>query len=136
MDLLLDINVAVDSCTGRKPWCATADLAIIKCQFSGGRLWLYTGSVQTLEYVTRKELKRMAAEQARNLSDKQLEEQTRELLHAFVADKHWLSALAGEGPVFKAQDPEGERLLRAMDRFLSGRIKLLTRDERLLANHP
>jgi len=37
MDLLLDINVAVDSCVGREPWCAMADLAMAKCSAEGGR---------------------------------------------------------------------------------------------------
>jgi UDP-2-acetamido-2-deoxy-ribo-hexuluronate aminotransferase len=131
MDLLLDINVAVDSCVGRKPWCTHADLALAKCLSEGGRLWLYAGSVQTLEYVTRNELKRNALGQA--LAARQLEKQARRLLEAFVADKHWLAASAGEGPVFASADPEDEQLLRALDRFPAGSIKLLTRDEQLLA---
>jgi UDP-2-acetamido-2-deoxy-ribo-hexuluronate aminotransferase len=136
MDILLDINVAVDNCTGRKPWHELADLAIAKCQSEGGRVWLYTGSVQTLQYVTRSELQRIAVEQGRKLSGKQLEMQARSLLREFVADKHWLSALASEGPVFEAHDPEDEQLILALSRFPAGSIKLLTRDETLLTRHP
>lgn len=136
MDLLLDINVAVDSCVGREPWCAMADLAMAKCSAEGGRLWIYTGSVQTLEYVTLKELRRIAVEEATGLSAKQLQRQTRDLLMAFVAEKHWLAALAGEGPVFTTEDPEDEQLLRSINRFSPGSIKLLTRDESLLEGYP
>ncbi len=136
MDLLLDVNVAVDSCTGRQPWCVESDIAIAKCLSEGGRLWLYAGSVQTLEYVTRSELKRLAAEQGKTVSKKQLLLQARNLLEVFVKDKHWLAALAGEGPVFDAPDPEDEQLVNALDRFPTGSIRLLTRDENLLENHP
>jgi UDP-2-acetamido-2-deoxy-ribo-hexuluronate aminotransferase len=136
MDILLDINVAVDICIGRKPWCEDADLAIIKCQSEGGRLWLYTGSVQTLEYVTRSELHRMAVAQGRKLSGKQLEKQARSLLREFAADKHWLAALADEGNVFDSPDPEDEQLIKALARFAPGSIKLLTRDDLLCQRYP
>jgi UDP-2-acetamido-2-deoxy-ribo-hexuluronate aminotransferase len=118
------------------PWCVASDLAISKCLSEGGRLWLYVGSAQTLEYVTRSELRRLAIEQGSTITAKQLDAQTRNLLKAFVADKHWLAALAGEGLVFDAEDPEDEQLLRSLDRFPAASIKLLTRDDRLLEAHP
>ena len=136
MDLLLDVNVIVDSCLGRRPWCEWSDAALEKCRHEGGRLWIYAGSVQTLEYVTRNELRKMAEEGRWGWSAKQVAWRARELLTAFTADKHWLSALAGEGPVFSAGDPEDEQLLRALDRFPQGSIKLLTRDHSLLRDHP
>lgn len=136
MDLLLDINVAVDSCTGRKPWCDHVDLAIIKCRSNGGRLWLYSGSVQTLEYVTRQELLRNLPDDVPSPSARQLEKQARNLLEKFTADKQWLAALADEGSVFASPDPEDEQLIRALGRFTPGSIKLLTRDEALGARYP
>lgn len=136
MDLLLDVNVAVDSCVGRQPWCEAVDLAITKCQSEGGRLWLYAGSVQTLEYVARKELKRIAVAESRALSGKQIEVQTKKLLRLFVSDKHWLASLAEEGPVFDSLDPEDDQLIRALRRFTPGNIKLLTRDELLYERFP
>jgi len=57
MDLLLDINIAVDICTRRSPFFDDADLAVTQCRCTGGHLWLYVGCVQTLEYVTRSELR-------------------------------------------------------------------------------
>jgi UDP-2-acetamido-2-deoxy-ribo-hexuluronate aminotransferase len=135
MDLLLDVNVAIDSCIGRKPWCRWVDLALAKCLAEGGRLWLYAGSVQTLDYVTRRELKRVQPAGEAPLSAKQLESRSKTLLAAFTADKQWLAALAGEGSVFDCADSEDEQLLRALDRFAPGSIKLLTRDELLLENH-
>lgn len=136
MDILLDVNVAIDNCVGRRPWCELADLAITKCQLEGGRVWLYTGSVQTLEYVTRSELQRIAIEQGRKLSGKQLDKQARLLLREYAADKHWLAALADEGNVFDSPDPEDEQLIKALARFDPGTIKLLTRDELLFQRHP
>jgi len=38
--------------------------------------------------------------------------------------------------VFSAHDPEDEQLIRALDRFAPGTIKLLTRDQPLLDAHP
>jgi dTDP-4-amino-4,6-dideoxygalactose transaminase len=57
------------------------------------------------------------------------------LLRAFCEDKHWLAALAEEGEVFDAPDPEDEQLLRALDRFKGGEIALITRDESLLSEY-
>lgn len=136
MDLLLDVNVAVDSCVGRKPGCEWADLALSKCLTEGGRLWLYVGSVQTLDYMIRRELQRGQSPDSKPLSAKQLAHQAKTLLQAFVVDKHWLAALAGEGPVFGSADAEEEQLLRALGRFALGSIKLLTSDEALLEGHP
>ena len=50
----------------------------------------------------------------------------------FSKDKHWIAALAGEGAVFDADDLEDEQLIRALERFKPGSIKLLTRDDALL----
>lgn len=136
MDLLLDINVAVDVCTKRSPFYLDADLALAKCLYEGGRLWLYAGSVQTLEYVTRQELQYQQSVNGPPLSAKQLGRQARNLLKAFAADKQWLAALANEGSVFDSDDPEDEQLVRALDRFPPGAIKLLTRDRKLLDAHP
>ncbi len=136
MDLLLDVNVAVDVCARRKPYYQAGDLAISKCLVEGGRLWLYAGSVQTLEYVTRKEIKRNWPQKTTLLTSRQVNRLTRETLKEFTADKHWLAALATEGSVFDSQDPEDEQLIRALDRFAQGSIKLLTRDELLLEAYP
>jgi UDP-2-acetamido-2-deoxy-ribo-hexuluronate aminotransferase len=129
MDLLLDVNIAVDVSVKREPFYQLADLAIAKCLHEQGRIWLYAGSVQTIEYVARNELKRQNEKRGLTLTARQLAKQTRDLLKAFAADKHWLAALAGEGPVFDSPDPEDEQLIGALDRFPTGAIKLLTRDE-------
>jgi dTDP-4-amino-4,6-dideoxygalactose transaminase len=136
MDLLLDVNVAVDLCTGREPYVRDADLAVAKCIKEGGRIWLYVGSVQTLEYVTRDELKRKNLDQALKITKKQLKHRTRNALVHFAKGKHWLAALAGEGDVFSSDDPEDEQLIKALDRFEAGTIKLLTREQALLRENP
>lgn len=39
------------------------------------------------------------------------------MLKTFVADKQWLAAIASEGDVFDADEPEDEQLIRALNRF-------------------
>jgi dTDP-4-amino-4,6-dideoxygalactose transaminase len=76
-----------------------------------------------------------ASAAGRPLSVRQAHHRTRLLLRAFCEDKHWLAALAEEGEVFDAPDPEDEQLLRALDRFKGGEIALITRDESLLSEY-
>lgn len=132
MDLLLDVNIAVDVCTKRPAFYKMVDFALAKCTQAGGRIWLYAGSVQTLEYVARSEFKNKMLKAGKDLTARQLEKLTRKMLMAFTADKHWLAALSGEGDVFDSEDPEDEQLVRALGRFKKGEIAFLTRDERLL----
>jgi len=47
MDLLLDVNIVIDICQPRPAFSSLALQAIAKCHAEGGRMWLYTGSVQT-----------------------------------------------------------------------------------------
>jgi len=63
-----------------------ADLALAKCTQAGGRVWLYAGSVQTLEYVTRSEFKVRILKAGKDLTARQLEKLTRKMLKAFTAD--------------------------------------------------
>ncbi|PKO46342.1 MAG: aminotransferase [Betaproteobacteria bacterium HGW-Betaproteobacteria-22] len=132
MDLLLDVNVAIDVCTKRAGFYEVADYALAKCKQSGGRIWLYTGSVQTLEYVARAEIRQHMNQAGKDLTARQIEKLTRQMLKAFAADKHWMASLAEEGNVFDSEDPEDEQLVAALERFKHGDILLLTRDERLL----
>ena len=87
MDLLLDINVAVGICCKRQPFFKDADLSVSQCLYQGGRLWLYSGSVQMLEYLTRSELRRSQASPSVSITDRQLEQQTRDLLKALAVNK-------------------------------------------------
>ena len=136
MDLLIDVNVALDVCAQRKPHAATSMLAIETAKARAARLWLYAGSTQTLEYNLYQHLKRIHQPAPNGPSNKSLLGKARSVLSEFVKDKQWLAALAAEGPVFDAGDPEDEQLLRALDRFPAGSIKLLTRDSLLLEKHP
>ena len=136
MDLLIDVNVALDICAKRQPFYTTARDAIQLCTYQGGTLWLYVGSVQTLEYNLYYELKRQQVDVEIPLTIKQLFKLSRDLLKEFAKDKQWLAALAGEGDVFSAADPEDEQLIRGLDRFPKKSIKLLTRDNLLLDTHP
>ena len=59
-DLLLDVNVVIDICAGRVPFLTDSLRAIDKANRENVRLWLYTGCVQTLEYVMAHEIRRVA----------------------------------------------------------------------------
>ncbi|MDA1048174.1 MAG: DegT/DnrJ/EryC1/StrS family aminotransferase, partial [Verrucomicrobia bacterium] len=113
-----------------------SNLAVAKCIYSGGRTWLYTGSVQTLEYVTRAEFKLIHQKSGMQVSAAQLENKARNALKEFASDKHWLASLTCEGNVFDSVDPEEEQLIRSLSRFATGAIKLLTRDEELCERYP
>lgn len=136
MDLLIDVNIALDVCTGRAPHAAASAAALLRCREHGGRLWLYTGSVQTLEYNLLRELKRMQVASGVQTSSRQFLIRTHQLLKVFAADKNWLAALTEEGSVFDSPDPEDEQLIRALGRFEPGSIKLLTRDDDLRERYP
>jgi UDP-2-acetamido-2-deoxy-ribo-hexuluronate aminotransferase len=136
MDLLLDIEVAVDACVGRPPWSRQVDLALAKCTAEGGRLWLYVGSAPPLAEQVGQALLQAQPADAERPSDADLAVEARALLQRFTADKQWLAALAGEGAVFEADDPVSAQLLRALERFAAGSIRLLTRDQRLLLREP
>lgn len=132
MDLLLDVNVVIDLCAPRPQWHAAARDVLKQCADSSARVWLYTGSVQTLIYNLHKEIRlarpAIPAKAALRVAQEELK--------AFCTDKHWLAALADEGNVFDSPDPEDEQLIKALARFAPGSIKLLTRDELLCQRYP
>ena len=133
MDVLLDINIVLDVCVPRMQWFSASFDAISQCSQSGGRIWLYVGSVQTMEYNLTNAHRERFAESGQPVSRRTCIALARSQLKKFSEDKHWLAALAGEGDVFSAEDPEDEQLVRALDRFKADEIRLLTRDDRLLA---
>jgi UDP-2-acetamido-2-deoxy-ribo-hexuluronate aminotransferase len=136
MNLLLDVNVVVDVCAKRQPYYADSLGAVAFATKQGHRIWLYAGAVQTMEYTLGSELKRLRQGPIASISNKAFGLQARALLHDFSTGKNWLSALAGEGDVFEADDPEDEQYILALDRFKRGDIVLLTRDEVLLKKYP
>jgi len=136
MNLLIDVNVAVDICTQRAPYAEASAIALETARTNDVRLWLYVGSTQTPEYTLYKHLQQENQDAGRPLSNKAVLAKSRHLLIEFAKDKHWLAALAGEGPVFDSEDPEDEQLIRALDRFPQGTIRLLTRDKQLLSAYP
>jgi len=129
--VLLDVNVVVDVCVGR-PGSAVSVAAVARAKASGLSVWLYTGAVQTMEFVLAGELLRIHATKGMTLTKGSAIERARELLALFSEDLQWLAALAGEGNVYRSDDPEDEQLLQAMERFGDGEIVLLTSDKRFI----
>lgn len=136
MDLLLDVNIVLDLCTPRLRWYDSAREALDRCRDSGGRLWLYVGSVQTMEYTLRHALLEKSRDEGEELSIPQAALMARLILDEFSRDKHWLAALSGEGDVFGFNDPEDQQLIKALSRFPDGSIRLLTRDSSLIEKYP
>lgn len=132
MNLLLDVNIVLDLCVPRVEWQKKASQAIQQSEEKSDSLWLYTGSVQTLVYTLYNEIRRdrpgVTSKVAMRLALKELKE--------FSKGKQWIAALASEGDVFGADDPEDEQLIRSLDRFPIGDMKLLTRDQKLLDSYP
>lgn len=58
--LLLDVNVVVDLSVQRSG-TANAEIALSLAEYAGISIWVYAGSVQTLEYVTASELRALLA---------------------------------------------------------------------------
>lgn len=135
MDVLLDVNIVLDLCVPRPAYLAAARDALALCRYHGDRVWIYTGSVQTLEYSLMNELKRGFVQQGIQVSTRQVAARARALLRDFCADQQWLAALASEGDVFASDDPEDEQLIRALAR-LGNEARLLSRDESLAARYP
>lgn len=136
MDLLIDVNIVLDVCACRMPFAPSSAAALQRCQDQGAKLWLYAGSVQTMEFNMAREVQRKIESQDAQISNRQCAFRARQALKAFAVDKHWLAALAEEGNVFDSTDPEDEQLIVALGRFAPGSIKLLTRDELLCERHP
>ena len=133
--LLLDVNILVDLCVER-PGSTNARLALALAEARGTMLWVYAGSVQTLEYVVAAEIHTQAHAQGDKVTHTGARARARHRLERITAGYQWLAALAAEGPVFGAADPEDDQLHRALDRFEEGTAKLLTRDRGMLARYP
>ena len=135
MDLLLDVNIILDICQPRPAFVQPALQALSRCHRDGDRLWLYVGSVQTLEYNLVKGLLDEARLQGQTLPRPEAHRRARQLLKTFAADKQWLAALSGEGDVFDSDDPEDEQLIQALAR-LGSEARLLSRDGPLAERYP
>ena len=130
-NILLDVNVVVDLCVDRSG-SANSQLAVALAKSYGLTLWVYAGSVQTLEYVVGSEVRRLTQVPSdKTLSPSVARLKARELLHELTQDCQWLAALSGEGDVFATDDPEDTQLLQALERFSYGEMHLLTRDKLL-----
>ncbi len=134
--ILFDVNIIVDICARRNPFFQLACDSLEKCFADGCYPWIYTGSVQTLEFTLASELVRVKELDGCSLTRSMSLRIARKLLATFSGKMNWLASLANEGDVFGADDPEDEQLIRALDRFPAGEIKLLTRDQRLLDSYP
>lgn len=133
--LLLDVNIVVDLCVERVG-SANTRLALALAEASGASIWVYTGSVQTLEYVVASELRGKAHHNGETVTGTAARAQARALLERITAGYQWLASLSAEGPLFAEADPEDAQLYHALNRFAEGTANLLTRDRGMLAGYP
>jgi dTDP-4-amino-4,6-dideoxygalactose transaminase/predicted nucleic acid-binding protein len=130
-DLLLDVNVVIDICAGRSPYRRDSLKALDKALREKVRLWLYTGCVQTLEYVLAGEIRRASRDKLQpEIGADESHSLAKALLRIFSRDKQWLAALAENDAIWSAEDPEDRQLCNAVFR-LGENARLLTRDENL-----
>ncbi len=135
-DLLLDVNVTIDICAGRFPFLTDSIKAIDKANRENVRLWLYTGCVQTLEYVMAHEIRRIAWDKLhQEIGTADSHTQAKAALGIFSRDKQWMAALSEDGDVWSAENPEDMQLCKAVSR-LGKNARLLTRDEDLATRFP
>ena len=137
MNLLIDIDVALDICTQRQPFAEDSARALAAASSNGARLWVYVGSAQVLEYTLRESLNQSYPGDSPQPPDsKGLRTQARRRLAEFIQGKHWLAALTADAPTFEIAEGEDAPLIRAVGRFPNGAMRLLTRNERLLSEYP
>lgn len=125
VDVLLDVDVVVDICAERTPFVGDALRVQEICRTGRYSLRVYAGSVQTMQYTLAAELARDGGSFARSL------ETASAILERFGREVEWLAALAEDGAVFTAEDPEDEQLCRAVTR-IPGEAVLVTRDAALI----
>ena len=138
MDILLDIEIAIESfdLDGSNP--LSSEKAISLCRDLGFRVWLYVGSLQTLEYRTCHELSHTEETQGKCLSHHEVRNQARALIRSLSEKAHWLSALASEAELAPDLDLDAEQiqLLNAVKRIARGEVVIITRSDRLLEYAP
>ncbi|WP_287600235.1 aminotransferase class I/II-fold pyridoxal phosphate-dependent enzyme [Thiothrix sp.] len=129
--LLLDVNIVVDLCVARAG-SPNSLAAVALAGEQGFQLWVYAGSVQTLEYVVASELRYARQKVGDTLSGNAARQLARQVLGEITTNYQWLAALATDGAVFADEDPEDAQLIRSLERFTAGTARLLTRDGRVL----
>lgn len=132
MKVLLDVNIVADICSRRKPFYSTVMKIIDWLEEKGISILVYTGSVQTMQYVLMAELQAYdTKEGCKKKSRSYYESEAKELLYQFTSDLIWCSALSEDGLVFNDADPEDAQLIKAVNRMGNDAV-LLTRDKELL----
>jgi UDP-2-acetamido-2-deoxy-ribo-hexuluronate aminotransferase len=128
VDLLLDVNIVIDLCVPRPQGLTASANAVARCMESGNQVWLYAGAAQSYEDRLRDALDDASKADTEALTRETSTLLARQRLAAFAQDKQWLAALAGDCNTYDTANPERERMLRALDRFPPGAIRLLTTD--------
>lgn len=132
MDLLMDVDTVLELCIPESRYHEQVKSAKQSCLKQGCRVWLYVGSVQRLSDSLRAVFLENSIITKDNQTVDTIAQTASERLTECTRDICWLASLAGEGNVFAAEDIEAEQLLRAIERFPTGSIKILTQNRVLL----
>lgn len=131
MQVLFDVNIVVDICVGRKPFYKMEVEIENYCRKNRMPLRLYTGSVQTMQYVLTSALMYEDIAKEIRRPHSYYEGLSKLILEEYTKNFYWTSAFSEDGPVFNDIDPEDAQLIKAVNRMGDNAV-LLTRDKDLL----
>ena len=125
MKVLLDVNIVIDMCAERLPFCNKATQVFTWLMNKNLQPYLYTGSVQTLIYSLATQIHELERPFSKSL------EIAKNELNTFSKSVYWWSSLSEDSQVFLDEDPEDAQLIKAVNRMGVDSL-LLTRDKQLL----
>ncbi|GKT10883.1 DegT/DnrJ/EryC1/StrS aminotransferase family protein [Desulforhabdus sp. TSK] len=129
--LLLDMDTIVDFCLQKEPHFSCLRRVMQRAEAEGHQLWIYVGCVQALQKAVAEGLRYQGQVAGKAMTTSEALSRANELLETFTADKHWLSALAEDGQLFRHPNLRHEQLRRALLR-LGMKARILTSDVGLL----
>jgi dTDP-4-amino-4,6-dideoxygalactose transaminase len=135
-DIALGADIVVDLCTASEGDFSPAAKAVRQCTESGGRIWIFAGSLNTYLTGVRNRLQDNAQKESPLLDNDGMEALARKRLANFCQNTNWLAALSCESSIFEFENPEQQQFIQALKTFPEGSIKLISKDPSLLENHP
>lgn len=131
MNVLIDTDIIIDICTKRQPYFTKSDTAYTLAKDNGYRIWIYTGSLQTLYFEIVSEIKKSTINLGKQIPLSKIKKQARESLRSLSQSINWLAALSEDGDVFSDSNPIICQLVKAFGR-LGENALLITRNDELL----
>lgn len=135
MDLLIDIELAIDICLQRQADWTQSQQAIDACEARGARMWLYAGAIGALDAAMKIQLQPVQSDDV-TCNPSAILAQRKSAFKHFAQGKQWLAALSSDCEVLDTEDFLASQHVMAMQRFPDRQIRLLTRNAQLLQEYP